>query len=383
MDVRRANRMPERATTPAQAAALVHLDGAAVVSGMATVDEAVAFAHAMLGARALRIAPQFQATKDRYDETAPLVAAQPVDHRGRRRKFTAYDEHMAAHNDGYGLRPKHQILGSELAGEVVDVGSAVSKFRVGDRVFGSSSARFGAHAEFLCVDEDGALATMPDDTTFEAAACAGDGAILALTFLRRVGARPGQRLVIYGASSAIGTAAVQLAKHFRAEVTAVCSTKDLAVVKGLGADVVVDDTQDDFTTNGEIYDVVFDAVGKHSFRRCRRSLTRRGMYAGTDLGFFRHTPVLGWITRRGLSPVIDRCYPLEDVVEATRYVAGIKDLSPSTRRPKGRSGCRLPKAGGLSSATTAEPAVIVMPVPPLALSTWYLRYRSLGKPSSE
>ena len=157
-------------------------------------------------------------------------------------------------------------------------------------------------------------------------------------------------------------------------------------MKGLGADVVVDYTQDDFTTNGEIHDVVFDAVGKHSFRRCRRSLTRRGMCAaGTDLGFFWHTPVLGWITRRGLSPGDRSVLPAEGRGRGDEIRR--RDQRSFTNNSAAERAewvpCRLPKAGGLSSATAAEPAVIVMPIPPLALSTWYLRHRSLGKPSSE
>ena len=243
------------------------------------------------------------------------------------------------------LRPKRPILGSELAGVVEAVGSAVTTFEAGDEVFGLKS---GAHAEYVCARESGAVARKPAGMSFEEAAAVCDGAIIALTCLRKAGLQRGQSIVVYGASGSIGTAGVQLAKHFGARVTAVCNTKNLELVRSLGADEVVDYTQEDFTGNGETYDVVFDAVGKHSFRRCRRSLKRGGVYVETDLGFMWHAPVLVLLTRwvgdkrvtipipkytqeevvflKGLieageyRAVIDRVYPLEDVVEATRYV---------------------------------------------------------------
>jgi NADPH:quinone reductase-like Zn-dependent oxidoreductase len=243
-------------------------------------------------------------------------------------------------------RPKRAILGSELAGEVEGVGSAVSQFEVGDRVFGVSY--FGAHAEFVCVPEDRPLARMPIGTTFEEAAAACDGAIIALECLRRGDLSKKPSILIYGATGSIGTAAVQLAKYFDAEVTAVGNTKNLELMSSLGAKRVIDYTKEDFTKNRETYDVVFDAVGKHSFRRCRRSLRPGGVYVETDLGFLWHVPILALLTRRigdkrvtlptpnytkkdvlflkelieagRFRPVIDRRYPLADVVEATRYV---------------------------------------------------------------
>ena len=250
---------------------------------------------------------------------------------------------------GAGLRrPKQRMSGSDLAGEVVAVGAAVSEFAVGDRVFGTSGYRFGAHAEFMCVKESARIAHMPAGMSFEEAAAACDGALPALGSLRIVDAREGQRMVVYGASGAYGTAAVQLAKHFGAHVTAVCNTKNVELVRSLGADEVVDYLQEDFTTNGERYDVVLDAVGKHSFRRSRRALKPHGVFVATDLGFMWHVPALALWSRRfgdrkllfplGSStkedvlvvkelieagkyrPVIDRRYPLEDVVEAARYV---------------------------------------------------------------
>jgi NADPH:quinone reductase-like Zn-dependent oxidoreductase len=243
------------------------------------------------------------------------------------------------------LRPRRPILGSELAGVVEAVGSAVSRFEVGDEVFGVKS---GAHAEYVCARESAALAPKPAGMTFEEAAAVCDGAIIALTCLRKAGLRQGQSIVVYGASGSIGTAGVQLAKHFGAEVTAVCNTKNVELVRSLGADEVIDYTQEDFTRNGKTYDVVFDAVGKHSFRRSRHSLKPGGTFVETDLGFMWHVPPLTLLTRwigdkrvtipipkytkeeilfiKGLleageyQAVIDRHYPLEDVVEATRYV---------------------------------------------------------------
>ena len=243
-------------------------------------------------------------------------------------------------------RPKRRILGSELAGEVEAVGKAVTEFEVGDRVFGVNY--FGAHAEFVCMPEDRPLAQMPTGMSFEEAATVCDGAILALTCLSKADLREGRSILIYGASGSIGTAAVQLAKYFEADVTAVCNTKNLELVRSLGADWVIDYTQEDFTENGTTYDVVFDAVGKHSFRRCRRSVKPGGIYIETDLGFLWHVPILAFATRRigdkrvtlptpnytkkdvlllrelieagRYRAVVDRSYPLEQVVEATRYV---------------------------------------------------------------
>jgi len=243
-------------------------------------------------------------------------------------------------------RPRRSILGSELAGEVEAVGAAVSQFEVGDHVWGVNG--FGAHAEFICMREDRPLAHKPAGLTFEEAASVCDGALIALACLRKGDLRKGRSILIYGASGSIGTAAVQLAKHFGADVTAVCNTKNVELVRSLGADAVMDYLQEDFTKNGETYDVVFDAVGKHSFRRCRRSVRPGGIYIDTDPGFMWHVPVLALLTRwigdkkvtlpipkytkkdvlflkelieaGQYRAVIDRCYPLEQVVEATAYV---------------------------------------------------------------
>jgi len=242
-------------------------------------------------------------------------------------------------------RPKRRIAGMELAGVVDAVGTAVTEFEVGDEVFG---IRWGANAEYICVRESGVLAHKPAGMTYEEAAAVCDGALLARTCLTPADLKQGQRILVYGASGSIGTAAVQLARYFEADVTAVCNTKNVELVRSLGADVVVDYLQEDFTKNGKTYDVIFDAVGKHSFRRCRRSLKPGGIYIETDLGFMWHVPLLALLTRRvgskrvklGITKytkadvlflkdlveagkyraVIDRSYPLEDVVEATRYV---------------------------------------------------------------
>ena len=248
----------------------------------------------------------------------------------------------------FGLRrPKQRILGTELAGEVEAIGPAVTQFSVGDHVFGSTAAfKSGAHAEFVCVAESGPIAGKPAGMSFEQAAGVTDGFVLALMCLEAANASRAQKIVVYGASGAIGTAGVQIAKYFGAEVTAVCNTKHIELVKSLGADRVIDYTKEDFTKNGVTYDMIFDAVGKHAFSRCKGSLKKGGAYVATDgLG---NILLALWTSRIGdkkvLFPipphytkknvlllkelieagkyraVIDRCYPLEDVVEATRYV---------------------------------------------------------------
>jgi NADPH:quinone reductase-like Zn-dependent oxidoreductase len=242
-------------------------------------------------------------------------------------------------------RPKQRILGLEFAGVIEDVGPAVTAFEAGDEVFG---IRTGAHAEYVCVPEHGAIARKPHGSSFEEAAVVCDGTALALACLRKAGVLDGRRVVVYGASGSVGTAAVQLAKHFGADVTAVCNTKNVELVRSLGADEVVDYLQQDFTKNGKTYDVVFDAVGKHSFRRSRGSLKPGGTFLETDLGFMWHVPLLAlgtrWVGSKNVGlgitkysqedvlllkelieagryrAVVDRTYRLEDVVEASRYV---------------------------------------------------------------
>ena len=245
-------------------------------------------------------------------------------------------------------RRKLRITGTELSGEVEAAGVAVTEFKAGDRVFGVSAKTAGAHAEFVCLPESAPLAHMPSGVSFEEAAAVPDGVILALSYLRRVDLRKGKTILIYGASGSIGTAAVQLSRHFDADVTAVSDTKHVELVASLGADRVIDHTKDDFTKSGELYDVIFDAVGKLSFKRVKGSLKPGGIYGSTDLGPYNQNPFLAlwtkWIGDKKLlfpiprytkkdvlflkelveagkyRAVIDRSYPLEDVVEANRYV---------------------------------------------------------------
>ena len=240
-------------------------------------------------------------------------------------------------------RPKRRILGMEFAGVIEAVGPAVSEFAAGDEVFGVKGS--GAHAEYIAVRESAPIAHKPSGMSFEDAAAIPDGAALALACYRKAGLEQGQKLLVYGATGSVGTAGVQLARHFGADVTAVGNTQNLELVRSLGADRVIDYTQDDFTKNGETYDVVFDAVGKLSFARARGSVKPGGVFVGTDgfLNLFLALPTR-WIGSRRVAlgitkyskqdllllkqlveageyrAVIDRRYPLEDVVEATQYV---------------------------------------------------------------
>jgi NADPH:quinone reductase-like Zn-dependent oxidoreductase len=243
-------------------------------------------------------------------------------------------------------RPRRTYFGSEFAGVVEQMGGAVTEFQAGDEVFGIKG---GAGAEYVAVPESGAIAPKPDGLTFEEAAAIPDGSLLALACLRPADPGPGKSVLVYGAAGSIGTAAVQLlAHHFEADVTAVCDTDDVELVRSLGAREVLDRFREDFTRSRKTYEVIFDAVGKHSFRRCRHSLKRGGTYITVDLGFMYHVPFLALGTRLvgsrraklGIGryrkadlllvkelveagkyrPVLDRSYPLDEVVEATTYV---------------------------------------------------------------
>jgi NADPH:quinone reductase-like Zn-dependent oxidoreductase len=243
-------------------------------------------------------------------------------------------------------RPRRTTGGTEFAGVVEETGAAVTEFRAGDDVFGVAG---GANAEYVTVREGGAIAPMPTGLTYEQATAVPEGSLLALTCLQPASPLRGKSVLVYGAAGSIGTAAVQLlAHHFDADVAAVCDTKDVELVQSLGAREVIDRLREDFTKNGETYDVIFDAVGKHSFRRSRRSLKPDGIFVTVDLGFLYHVPLAMLITpfvgrrraRLGVGryrkddlvlvrqlveagkyrPVIDRTYTLDEVVEATRYV---------------------------------------------------------------
>ena len=266
----------------------------------------------------------------------------------------AEDPDMRASPGFNGIRqPKNPILGEYLAGEIEAVGKDVTRFRAGDQVYGGASLRrFGAYAQYLCMPEDGALAIMPANMTYDEAAAVPNGGLTALPFLRDKGRiQSGQHVLVNGASGAVGSSAVQIAKGYGADVTGVCSTTNLELVRSLGADSVIDYTQEDFTERGETYDIIFDTVGKSSFSRCRDSLEEGGVYLTTvptpegclsllrprsvgrkSVGFAatglrrarkkaKDLVVLAELVEAGeLRAVIDRRYPLEQIAEAHRYV---------------------------------------------------------------
>ena len=247
------------------------------------------------------------------------------------------------------LKPRNPILGQELAGDIESIGKDVTRFKPGDQVFGFDM--FGAYAEYKCMPENGALAIKPANMSYEETVSVPNGALTALPFLRDKGnIQSGQNILIYGASGSVGTAAVQLAKYYETTVTGVCSTANLELVKSLGADQVIDYTREDFTNNGQTYDIIYDTVGKRTFAECKGSLTDDGTYLTTvptpgimlkalwpaksgkkvkfmaaglrsaskkvkDLDFLRKL-----IEAEKFKAVIDRHYPLEEIAEAHRYV---------------------------------------------------------------
>jgi len=224
-------------------------------------------------------------------------------------------------------RPRKKILGMELSGEIESIGKDVTLFKVGDPVFASTEFRFGTYAQYCCIPEKGILAIKPVNMTHEEAAPVSNGGITALIHLRKANIQKGQNVLIYGASGSVGTYAIQIAKNFGAEVTAVCSTSNMKLVKSLGADKVIDYTKEDFTLNGEIYDVIYDAVGKIETSRRKKSLTKTGRYlnvftmSGSIKLKVEDLYTLKELCEAGkLRTVIDRTYALEEIVEAHRYV---------------------------------------------------------------
>ncbi len=246
------------------------------------------------------------------------------------------------------LRPKNPVLGNEFAGIVESVGAAVTKFKAGDGVFGYNDITFGAHAEYMIMKENGAMALLPSGYAFTEAAPLLEGSHYALVDIRAANVQAGQPVLVNGATGAIGSAAVQLLRHFGTEVTAVCATSHLALVKSMGAHEVIDYTQEDFTQRNKKYDFVFDAVGKRTFGQCKRILKNKGIYISTELGPGGQNPLLALITplfggkkllfpipsitaedvyfirdlaeQGTFKPVIDRIYTLDQMVEAHRYV---------------------------------------------------------------
>jgi NADPH:quinone reductase-like Zn-dependent oxidoreductase len=222
-------------------------------------------------------------------------------------------------------RPRKPILGLVLAGEVETAGKGVTRFKAGDQVFGETGMRFGAYAEYTCLSETAAITIKPANITYEEAAAVPFGGSTALYFLRKGKIRKGQTVLVYGASGAVGTFAVQLARYFGADVTGVCSTANVELVKSLGAHTVIDYTKEDFAERNERYDLIFDAVGKTSESLCRKALAPNGMFVSVMKGHAGENTedlvLLKELVESGnIRPVIDRCYPLDQIVEAHRYV---------------------------------------------------------------
>lgn len=246
------------------------------------------------------------------------------------------------------FRPKYPVLGNEFAGVIEKIGAAVTSFKVGDKVFGYNDKTCGGHGEYLTIAENDAVTHMPNNLNFDEAAALTEGAHYALNNIRASKIKPGENALVYGATGAIGSAAVQLLKHFEINVTAVCNSKNVELVRSLGADVVIDYQTQDFTKSETKFNFIFDAVGKSSFGQCKPLLTEKGIYISTELGknaenifYALSTPILGGkkvlfpiptmtkedaiflkdlAEQKKFKPVIDRYYKLEEIVEAYKYV---------------------------------------------------------------
>ena len=246
------------------------------------------------------------------------------------------------------FKPNKPILGTEFAGKIEAVGENVMSCKVGDKVFGFNEGGLGSHAQYMTISEDKALTTIPKNITYEQAAASTEGAHYAYNFIKKVKLRSGHKVLVNGATGAIGSAAVQLLKYFSANVTAVCNTKNIELVKSLGADKVIDYTKKDFTKDDQKYNFIFDAVGKSSFAKCKPLIQPGGVYISSELGSMAQNPFLALITpiignkkvifpiptdcrgsilfikklieKEKFKAVIDRKYPLEQIVEAYRYV---------------------------------------------------------------
>jgi NADPH:quinone reductase-like Zn-dependent oxidoreductase len=252
------------------------------------------------------------------------------------------------------FKPKQTTLGNEFAGVISAIGPGVTQFKIGDCVFGYNDQQFGAHAEYMLMPQDGAMALMPEGMPFTTAAALTEGSHYALVDIRAANVKQGDDVLVYGATGAIGSAAVQLLKYFGARVTAVCATPHVPLVQSLGADVVIDYLQEDYTTRSQRYDFVFDSVGKSSFGQAKKVLKEKGIYISTELGKNGENVWKSFTTRFGsgpkllfplptasrqdieflktlaeqghFKPLIDRIYPLDQIVEAYRYVESRQKL---------------------------------------------------------
>ncbi len=257
-------------------------------------------------------------------------------------------EYLIVHLFAGFFKPRKKVLGSELAGEIEAVGKNVTSFKPGDQVFGLSTFNFGTHAQYICMDEEKSITLKPTNATYNEAAAICDGAFLAYANLKKIDFKKEHEILVNGASGSIGTATVQLAKHFGAKITAVCNTKNIELVRSLGADTVIDYTKEDFTLINKKFDFVLDVVGKSSFFKCKKILKPKGIYISSELGYLSQNIYLALFTplffgKKVLFPIpkdtkedilffkklfeegeykaiIDRTYTLDQIVEATKYV---------------------------------------------------------------